>query len=58
MGVTFRSLREGSEQVINTLIGLGIGAIVAGVATFSGVSIYQDSGTPVPHSKLYSYSDN
>lgn len=44
--------------MINTLIGLGIGAVVAGVATFSGVSLVQDTGNPVPHSQLYSYANN
>jgi len=45
--------------MINTLIGLGIGAVVAGAATFSGVAIYQNAAAPpVPHAKIYSYSDN
>ena len=44
--------------MINVLIGLGIGAVVAAAATAGGVSVYQGSSHGVPQSKLYSYADN
>jgi hypothetical protein len=45
--------------MINVLVGLGIGAVVAAAATVGGVSVYQGSSSNgVPQSQLYSYADN
>lgn len=44
--------------MINTLIGIGIGAVVATATTIGGVSLYQGSPHGVSQTKLYSYSDN
>jgi hypothetical protein len=44
--------------MINTLIGLGIGAVVAVAATIGGVAAYQGSPHGISQTKLYSYSDN
>ncbi|MGN6161705.1 MAG: hypothetical protein ACTHOG_08385 [Marmoricola sp.] len=41
-----------------TLIGMGIGAVVAVVATLSGVALAQPASHHVSQSQVYSYSDN
>lgn len=41
-----------------TLIGIGVGAIVGVIATFSGIAIAQPSTHHIDQSKVYSYSDS
>jgi len=42
----------------NTLISIGVGAVVAVVATLGGVALAKPSTHHVSQSQVYSYSDN
>lgn len=41
-----------------TLIGIGVGTVLAVVATLSGVALAKPANHNVPQTHVYSYSDN
>lgn len=57
-GITLSRSRIRDEGKVNAIIAIVVGAVLAGAATFGGVSAFQGGDQkPVDNSKLYSYAD-